>query len=265
MIVNVPTLFLNVMNNPKSKDIPHEVLDNVKLYVSGAAPFPPALIRDFERHMRAENKVLEVYGMTEASPLITANPYLGKKKVGTVGLVFPDTDVKLVDPESGETVGVGEPGEILARGPQVTRGYHNKPEETAATIDKEGWLHTGDVGVMDEDGYITIVDRVKDMLIVSGFKVYSVHVEDVLTKHPDIDLAAIIGLPDESRPGSEIVKCFVKLKPGIEPTEDIKKSIGDYAAESLSKYENPKIWEFREDLPLTAVGKILKRDLRETT
>ena len=265
MIVNVPTLFLNVMNSPKSKYIPQEVLDNVKIFVSGAAPFPPALIRDFEKHMRAENKVLEVYGMTEASPLITANPYFGNKKVGTVGLVFPDTDVKLVDPETGETVGVGEPGEILARGPQVTRGYHNKPEETAATIDKDGWLHTGDVGVMDEDGYITIVDRVKDMLIVSGFKVYSVHVEDVLTKHPDIELAAIIGLPDETRPGSEIVKCFIKLKGGIEPTEAVKKSIRDYSAESLSKYENPRIWEFREDLPLTAVGKILKRDLRETT
>jgi long-chain acyl-CoA synthetase len=116
---------------------------------------------------------------------------------------------------------------------------------------------------MDEDGYITIVDRTKDMLIVSGFKVYSVHVEDVLTKHPNIELVAIIGLIDPDRPGSEIVKAVVQLKEGIQPTEQVKDDLKKYAAEHLSKYENPKVWEFKESLPLTAVGKVLKRSLRE--
>ena len=153
-------------------------------------------------------------------------------------------------------------GEIICKGPQVTRGYFNKPDANAKTI-IDGWLHTGDVGVMDEDGFITIVDRTKDMLIVSGYKVYSVHVEDVMTKHPDIELVAIIGLKDPDRPGSEIVKAVVQLKEGVQPTEKVKNSLKKYSAEHLSKYENPKLWEFRETLPLTAVGKVLKRSLRE--
>jgi long-chain acyl-CoA synthetase len=127
----------------------------------------------------------------------------------------------------------------------------------------DGWLHTGDVGVMDEDGYFKIVDRTKDMLIVSGFKVYSVHVEDVLDKQPDIELAAIIGVKDPKRPGSEIVKAVVKLKKGIPLTEAVKARIQEYAEKELSKYEVPKIWEFRAELPTTLVGKVLKRELRE--
>jgi long-chain acyl-CoA synthetase len=212
--------------------------------------------------MKAENKVMELYGMTETSPVSVCNPYLGKKKIGKVGLPLPDTQLKIVDVDSGEEVGVGEIGELLFKGPIVTRGYLNKPDATKQTIE-DGWLHTGDVGVMDEDGYIQIVDRIKDMLIVSGYKVYSVHVEDVLNKHPDIDLVAIVGLEDEKRPGSEIVKAYVKLKPNVIVTEEIKKSIQDYATENLSKYEIPRLWEFREELPLTTVGKVLKKALRD--
>ncbi|MHA2297371.1 MAG: AMP-binding protein [Candidatus Hodarchaeales archaeon] len=262
MIVNVPSLYGMIMSNPKSNNIPKDVLDNVRVYMSGAAPFPAEMIRDFEKHMHAESKVMEVYGMTETSPVCVANPFLGKKKVGKVGLPFQDTLVKIANIETGEPVGIGEAGEILVKGPIVTRGYYNKPEATEETIE-DGWLHTGDVGVMDEDGYIQIVDRIKDMLIVSGFKVYSVHVEDVLVKHPDVEIAAIVGLKDPNRPGSEIVKAFIKLKPGIEPTEEIKKNIKEFAAEKLSKYEMPKDWEFREEMPLTAVGKVLKRALRQ--
>ena len=262
IMVNVPTLFLAIKNNPKIKDVPKATLDNIEIYVSGAAPFPAEAIKDFEESMLGENKLLEVYGMTETSPILTMNPYYGKKKVGTVGIPVPDTDLRLVDIETGEQVELGKPGEIICRGPQVTRGYYKKPDANSKTI-VDGWLHTGDVGVMDEDGYITIVDRTKDMLIVSGFKVYSVHVEDVLTKHPNIELVAIIGLIDPDRPGSEIVKAVVQLKEGIQPTEQVKDDLKKYAAEHLSKYENPKVWEFKESLPLTAVGKVLKRSLRE--
>ena len=260
---NVPTLFLMIMNNPKAKEIPAEVLDNISLYVSGAAPFPEEAIREFEKFFHAQNKFVEVYGMTESSPLATANPAFKTKKIGSVGLPFPDTEVKIIDIDTGDELGIGEPGEILIRGPQVTNKYHNKPEETKAAFDSEGFFHTGDVGVFDEDGYLKIVDRTKDMLIVSGFKVYSVHVEEIMTKHPDIEILAIIGIPNPDRPGAEIVKAVVQLKEGVSESEEVKESIKKYAEENLSKYEVPKIWEFREELPLPLVGKVQKKALRE--
>jgi long-chain acyl-CoA synthetase len=259
---NVPTLFLMVQRNPKSKKIPSEILDNITLYVSGAAPFPAEAVKDFEKEFHTENKFVEVYGMTESAVLVTVNPAIGEKKIGTVGLPLPDTDIKLVDIETGEEVAIGQPGEICLKGPQITKRYYNKPEASAKTW-VDGWLHTGDVGVFDEKGYLRIVDRTKDMLIVSGYKVYSVHVEDVMTKHPDIQLVAIIGVPDPDRPGSEIVKAVVQLKEGVEPTTEIKSNLQKYAEENLAKYEVPKIWEFAVELPTTMVGKVLKRALRE--
>ena len=259
---NVPTLFLLLQRNPKVKTIPPETLEHISLWVSGAAPFPTEAIRGFEKDFHTENKFVEVYGMTESAVLATVNPAHGVKKIGTVGLPLPDTDVKLVDLESGKEVETGKPGEILLKGPQITKSYYNKPDATAKTY-VDGWLHTGDVGVFDDDGYLKIVDRVKDMLVVSGFKVYSVHVEDIMTKHPDIQLMAIIGLPDKDRPGSEIVKAMIQLKPGIEPTEEVKENIKKFAEQNLAKYEVPKVWDFVKELPTTAVGKVLKRALRE--
>ncbi|MEJ2280005.1 MAG: AMP-binding protein, partial [Candidatus Lokiarchaeota archaeon] len=236
---NVPTLYLMVQRNPKSKSIPDDILDNISLYVSGAAPFPAEAIKDFESQFHTENKFIEVYGMTESAVLVTVNPAFGEKKIGKVGLPLPDTDIKLINVETGEEVPIGQPGEIILKGPQITKSYHNKPEATEITwID--GWLHTGDVGVFDEDGYLKIVDRTKDMLSVSGFKVYSVHVEEVLTKHPNIQLMAIIGLPDKDRPGSEIVKAVIQLKEGLEATEEIKNSIKKYASENLAKLVNKR-------------------------
>lgn len=260
---NVPTLYGMVMNNPKSRKIPKDILDNVTVYISAAAPFPAEMIRDFERHMHAENKVMELYGMTETTTNIS-NPFHGKKKAGKIGLPLPDTLVKLVDIETGEALGTNEAGEILIKGPTVTRGYFNYPEVTEKTID-DGWIHTGDVGIMDDDGYVQIVDRIKDMLIVGGYKVFSVHVEDILTKHPDIELVAIIGVEDPNRPGNEVVKAYVKLKEGVQPTEEVKEDIMVFAIENLSKYEKPTLWEFREELPLTVIGKVLKKALREET
>jgi long-chain acyl-CoA synthetase len=258
---NVPTLYGMIMNNPKSKEIPKEVLDNVIVYISAAAPFPAEMIHDFEKHMQAENKVMELYGLTETTANIS-NPFFGMKKVGKIGLPISDTLVKIVDIESGEELPTGEPGEILIKGPTVTRGYFNNQEATEKSI-KDGWFHTGDVGIMDNDGYIQIVDRLKDMLIISGYKVFSVHVGDVLTKHPDIELATIIGLDDPNRPGSQIVKAYVILKKEIKPTYEVKEDIKIFAIENLSKYEKPTLWEFREELPLTSVGKVLKRALRD--
>jgi len=260
----VPTLYLMLMNNPMSKKIPQEVLKNISLYVSGAAPFPVEAVREFEKQFHTENKFIELYGMTETSVIATATPRFGEKKFGTVGIPFPDTHIKLINTETREEVKeIGKPGEILIKGPQVVKRYHNKPEVTAASFDKDGYVLTGDVGVFDEDGYLKIVDRTKDMIIVSGFKVYSIHVEDVMTKHPDIQLIAIIGVPNPDRPGAEIVKAFIQLKEGVDATDDIKDSIRKYAEENLSKYEVPKIWEFREELPLTLVGKVLKKALRD--
>ncbi|MHA1310057.1 MAG: AMP-binding protein [Candidatus Helarchaeota archaeon] len=262
LIANVPSLYLMIMKEPLSRTIPSEVLKNVKAYISGAAPFPAEMIREFQKVMDAENKVLEVYGMTETSPILTMNPFYGTKKIGTVGLPIQDSDVRLIDIETGKDVPLGEPGEIICKGPQVTPGYYNKPEANKKTI-IDGWFHTGDVGIMDEDGFITIVDRTKDMLIVSGYKVYSVHVEDILIKHPAIELVAIIGIKDPDRPGSEKVKAVVQLKSDVELTDELKEDIKKYAEDNLSKYEKPKIWEFRKELPLTTVGKVLKRKLRE--
>ncbi|MFX1302702.1 MAG: AMP-binding protein [Promethearchaeota archaeon] len=260
---NVPTLFLMIQKNPLSKKIPPEVLDNISLYVSGAAPFPAEAIREFERQFHTENKFLEVYGLTETA-IVTGNPMFGEKKLGTVGLPWPDTEIKLIDLDTGEEIReIGQTGEILIKGPQVVKQYHNKPEATAAAFDNEGYFHSGDVGVFDDDGYLKIVDRTKDMLSVSGFKVYSVHVEEVMTKHPDIQILAIIGVPNPDRPGAEIVKAIIQLKEGVEAIDKVKDSIKKYAEENLSKYEVPKIWDFREELPLTMVGKVKKKALRE--
>jgi long-chain acyl-CoA synthetase len=173
-----------------------------------------------------------------------------------------DTDVKLIDLETGELVPVGKPGELACRGHQVMKGYHNKPEETAHAI-RDGWMHTGDIAEMDEEGYFSIVDRLKDMVSVSGFKVFTRELDDVLVKHPDIDLAASIGLPDRDRPGSERVGAAIVLKPGIEKSEAEKEKIIKYLKENVAPYKVPKTIEFMDQLPMSGVGKILKRELRK--
>ncbi len=260
-LANVPSLYQMLLNDPRSRRVPAETLDGVRAYVSGAAPFPAESIRRLEQHLRATNKVLEVYGMTEAAPLITANPHLGRKKLGTVGLPLPGTDVLIASLDTGEPVAVGQPGQVLVRGPQVMKGYRNKPEETARAL-ADGWLHTGDVGVLDEDGYLTLVDRVKDMIIVGGYKVFSAHVEEILARHPQVELAATIGVPDRERPGSEVVLAAIQLKPGVVADERVREDVRRYAREQLSRYENPKLWDFRAALPLTPVGKVSKLALR---
>jgi acyl-CoA synthetase (AMP-forming)/AMP-acid ligase II len=260
-VANVPTVFLELMKRPAFRQLDFA---GVKWFLAGAMPFPVEYIKEFERVV-GEGKLIEVFGMTETSPITTSQPRYGLKKIGSVGIPYPDTEVKLVDPETGEIVPVGEPGEFLAKGPQVfTVGYHNKPEETVRTL-RDGWIHTGDVCRMDEDGYFYVVDRLKDMVIVSGYKVFTRTVDDALMEHPSVDLAATIGLPDPKRPGSEIVAAAVVLKPGIEKGEGVRTEITRYMREKVAPYKVPKQIDFVDALPTSAVGKVLKRELRPAT
>jgi acyl-CoA synthetase (AMP-forming)/AMP-acid ligase II len=258
-IINVPTLFLELLKKPKFVSLD---FSTVRWFISGAAPFPSDHLKKFEAVV-GEGKLIEVLGMTETSPVTTALPLYGKKKAGSVGIPFPDTDVKLVQPDTGELAPPGEPGEFVARGPQVfTLGYHNNPEETAKTL-KDGWIYTGDICKMDADGYFYVVDRLKDMVNVSGFNVFTRQVDEVLMEHPDVDMAATIGLPDPKRPGSEIVASAIVLRSGIEKSKQIKDKITEYMRAKVAPYKIPRVIEFMDELPTSPVGKVLKRQLRK--
>ena len=261
-LVNVPSLFQLLIANPKFAQLDHSKLE---VCVSAASPFPEESQRALEAIV-GRGKLTEAYGMTETAPLSVMNPYHGKKKLGTIGLPLLNTDVKLVEPGTNREVAVGEPGEICVKGPQVMVGYYNRPEETKKAIDEDGYMHTGDVAIFDEEGYLRIVDRTKDMVIVGGFKVFSKNVEEVLNGHRAIDMVAIIGVDNPERPGSELVRAYITLTPHFAQQEDkdsLKKEIMDFAKEKLSPYEVPREIVFRDELPLTAVGKIDKKQLRK--
>jgi len=258
VIVNVPTVFYELMKLPEFKQLD---FSGIKFCLSAAAPFPPESIGELESVI-GESRFVELYGMTETSPVTCCNPRYGRKKPGSIGMPLSDTEFKLVDPESGELVPQGQPGEIAVRGPQLMKGYFGKPEETANAV-RDGWMYTGDVAYMDEDGYFYIVDRVKDMVNVSGFKVFTRELDDVIGKHPDVDLVASIGIPDPERPGSERVAAFIILKPGVEKSEAEKRKLLDYLRENVAPYKVPKVIEFVDQLPTSGVGKILKRELKE--
>ncbi len=261
-LVNVPSLFQILIADPKFKDLDHS---NLEACITAAAPFPEESQKKLEEVV-GKGKLIEAYGMSETAPLTTMNPAQGTKKLGSIGLPLLNTDIKLLDPATGKEVKLGEPGEICVKGPQVMMGYFNKPEETKNSIDKKGYMHTGDVAIQDKEGYLRIVDRTKDMIIVGGFKVFSVKVEDVMSEHPAIDLIATIGLENPDRPGSEIVKAFIQIKPGYDYGGDekaLKDDITKFAKEKLSAYEVPKVIEFRDELPLTPVGKLDKKVLRK--
>ncbi|MCX5859484.1 MAG: AMP-binding protein [Proteobacteria bacterium] len=260
-LVNVPSLFQMLIANPKFATVDHS---NLKNCISAASPFPEQTQKQLEKIIGA-GKLLEVYGMTETSPLTVMNPSQGKKKLGHIGLPMINTDLKLVDPDTGQEVEQGKPGEICVKGPQVMIGYFEKPDETKFAIDKDGYMHTGDVAIQDAEGYLRIVDRTKDMIIVGGFKVFSKRVEELLTEHEAVDLIALIGEVNPDRPGSEIVKAYLTVKPDNKFGGDeaaIKKDLAEFAKKKLSPYEVPKEWEIRKELPMTAVGKVDKKKLR---
>lgn len=260
-LVNVPSLFQLLIATPKFKTLDH---GNLEVCISAASPFPEESQKELESIV-GKQKLLEVYGMSETSPLTVMNPSRGKKKLGTIGLPILNTEIKLVDPATGKEADRGNPGELWVKGPMIMVGYYKKPDETKNAVDKDGYMHTGDVVIMDDEGYLRIVDRTKDMIIVGGFKVFSVKVEDVLSRHPAVDMAAMVGIPNPERPGSEFVKAFIQLVPehAAGDRDAIKKDIEKYAKEKLSAYEVPKVIEFMDQLPLTAVGKLDKKRLRK--
>jgi long-chain acyl-CoA synthetase len=250
MFAGVPALYNAIINHPK---VTTHDLTSIKVCISGAAPLPPEIPRRFEE--LTQGRLIEGYGMTETSPLTHVNPVFGREKIGSVGLPVPNTNVRIIDPEDGHDLGIDEPGEILIRGPQVMKGYWRMPEETAQVL-RDGWMHTGDIGKMDEEGYFWIVDRKKDMIISSGFNVYPREIEDILYEMPAILEAAVVGVPDPKR--GESAKAFVVLKEGQSVTEE---ELEAFCRENLAKYKVPAYYEIRESLPKSAIGKILRRTL----
>jgi len=246
---------VNTLYNALSNDSDFKSLDlsNLDFAAAGGTALQKAVADAWE----AETKcvISEGYGMTEASPVVTSNPK-GRVKIGTVGVPVPSTDIKIVD-DNGTEVAQGERGEIWVQGPQVMKGYYNRPEETANTITPDGWLKTGDVGIIDETGYLKIVDRLKDMILVSGFNVYPNEIEDVVALHPKVDEVAAIGV--ESEKSGEMVKIFVVKKDKSLSKDELL----DHCRQNLTGYKVPKAIEFMKDLPKTNVGKILRRKLRD--
>ncbi|MBW1643708.1 MAG: AMP-binding protein [Deltaproteobacteria bacterium] len=261
-LVNVPSLFQMLLADPKFKELDHSGLG---ICISAASPFPKESQMELEKII-GKGKLLELYGMTETSPVSTMNPSKGEKRLGTVGMPILNVDLKMVNPATGEEVPVGEPGEICVKGPVVMQGYLNKPEQTKESIDADGYMHTGDVGIMDEDGFVRIVDRTKDMIIVGGFKVFSSKVEDAISNHPAIGVMALIGKENPERPGSELVKAYIQLDPAYDydgNADALKADVIKFAKEKCSPYEVPKEIEIMEEIPLTAVGKVDKKVLRK--
>jgi long-chain acyl-CoA synthetase len=260
MFPGVPTMYMRLLERDDLEDYAKD-LRSIEICNTGAAPMPPEVLKEFEKRTGAT--IIEGYGMTETSPTTHVNPLKGTRKIGSVGLALPNTDYKIVDIDDyTKILPVGEAGEIMIKGPQVMKGYWNKPEETANQL-KDEWLLTGDIGKMDEDGYLFIVDRKKDMVNVSGFKVYPREVEDVLFEYEAIENAAVIGIPDPNVAGNERVKAYVVLKDGYRETDETKNEIKEFLRKNVAPYKVPKVIEFRKELPETLVGKVLRKDLKD--
>lgn len=254
----VPTIFVAFAN--------HALLDQYDLSslmgcFSGGAPLPPEVCRQFEEKTGAI--IFEGYGLTETAPAISANPtFRETRKIGSIGFPLPSTDVKILDLEDPtKELPRGEDGEVAACGPQVMKGYWKRPDandEVFVYIDGKRYFLTGDIGNIDENGYITITDRKKDMILVGGFNVYPRDVEDILYTHPKVELVAVVGVPDEK--SGEKVKAFIKLKQGESAT---KEEISDFCKEHMAGYKRPRLIEFRDEIPVSNVGKVLRRVLRD--
>jgi len=253
ILPGVPTIYIGLLADPAFRKRDHSAL---KAFLAGAAPLPVELSGKLKTI--ADRPVINVYGLTEIAPMGTATPWGGPEKPGTVGVPLPGTDLKIVDAETGQReLAVGEAGEVCFRGPQVMQGYYRKPEETAQVL-KDGWLYTGDIGFLDADGYLTLVDRKKDLIIAGGYNVYPREVDEVLFAHPKVLEASAIGVPDEYR--GETVKAYVVLKPGeVADAEEILA----HCRKTLASYKVPQLVEFIDELPKSAVGKVLRRELKE--
>ena len=249
----VPTIFVGLLATEEFRKMD---LSFIKGFFSGAAPLAADTIRDLKELTGAN--IGEVYGLTETTPVATVTPWGGTIKPGTVGVPVADTDIKIVDTETGQReLATGEVGEIIITGPQIMMGYYKKPEETKETL-KDGWIYTGDIGFFDEDGYLSVVDRKKDMVIASGYNIYPVEIDNALFDHPRVLEACVVGVPDRYR--GETLKAFIVVKEGETLTEE---EVISYLKERLAPYKVPTSVEFMDDLPKTTVGKILRRELRD--
>ncbi len=254
----VPTIFVAFTNHSQLGQ--YDLTSLIGCF-SGGAPLPPEVCKQFEE--KTGSVIFEGYGLSETAPVASANPTNREdRKIGSIGFPVPSTDIKIVDLESGiQELAQGEDGEIAICGPQVMQGYWNKPDENEAVfreIDGNRFFLTGDIGHFDEEGYILITDRKKDMIIVGGFNVYPRDVEDILFTHPKVALAAVVGVPDAK--SGEIVKAFIQLKPGETATEE---ELMAFCKENMAGYKRPKVIEFREEIPVSNVGKVLRRVLRD--
>ncbi len=247
-----PTMYIAVINHP---DVHKFDLSSVKICISGAASLPVEVQERFESI--TGGTLIEGYGLTETSPVTHANNLWEKRKVGSVGIPFPDTEARIVHPESGEDMAQGEIGELIVRGPQVMKGYWQQQEETDKAL-RGGWLYTGDLARMDDEGFFYILDRRKDLIIAGGYNVYPREVEEVLFEHPDVEEAVVAGVVDSYR--GETVKAYIILKEGSSANEE---ELQRWCKEKLAVYKVPKIYEFRDTFPKTLVGKVLRRKLIE--
>ncbi|HLI06180.1 MAG TPA: long-chain fatty acid--CoA ligase [Ktedonobacteraceae bacterium] len=252
----IPTMYIAIMREVGQHT---EKLSSIKYCISGASALPAKVRDDFEA--MTGGRLVEGYGLSEASPVTHCNPLNGDVRDGSVGLPMPNVDAAIMKPETHELLPPGGIGEIVVKGPNIMKGYWNRPEETQNTF-YNGWMRTGDIGRMDEEGYFYIVDRAKDLIIASGFNVYPREVEEVLFQHPAVLEAAVVGVPDEYR--GETVAAFVVLKPGFAPTEETRQDILAFCKRELTPYKVPKMLEFRDNLPKTLVGKVLRRELKPT-
>jgi len=247
----VPTLYVAFNNFP---GIEKRNVKSIRICLSGAAPLPVEVAKRFEEITGA--RLIEGYGLSEASPVTHSNPVLGPVKKGSIGMPFPSVDAKVVD-EEGKEVPLGEVGELVVKGPNVMKGYWNRPEETQKAL-RDGWLFTGDMARMDQDGYFYIVDRKKDMIIAGGYNIYPREVEEVLYGHEAVQEAAVVGVPDPYR--GETVAAFIVLKEAYRG-KVTEKDIEAFCRANLAAYKVPRIIQFRDSLPKSSVGKILKREL----
>lgn len=250
LFTGLNTLFNALLNHP---DFAKLDFSHLKVTVGGGMAVQVAIAEKWEKV--TSTKIFEGYGLTETSPVVSLNPLDGRVRYGSIGMPVPSTDIKIVD-EDDHIVPQGERGELCVKGPQVMKGYYNKPDETAKAI-KDGWFYTGDIAIMEPDGYLRIVDRKKDMILVSGFNVYPNEVEDELIKHPKILEVAIVGIPNEH--SGESVKAFIVKKDESLTREEVI----EFARKTLTGYKVPKDIEFRTELPKTNVGKILRRALKD--
>jgi long-chain acyl-CoA synthetase len=250
----IPTMYIAILRQAGKHT---EQLQSIKLCVSGASPLPAQVQADFNR--ATGGRLVEGYGLSEAAPVTHANPLTDKCRNGSIGLPLPDVEAAILNPETGTLLPPGENGEIVVKGPNIMQGYWNREDETHNMF-INGWMRTGDIGYMDEDGYFYIIDRSKDMILTSGFNVFPREVEEVLYQHPAIMEAGVVGIADAYR--GETVAAFIVLNTGYEASEQLKEEIVTFCKERLAAYKVPKRLEFRTSLPKSIIGKILRRELR---